>query len=138
MKTDLAEALSRIEVESEPPQDLINWAAGALVDGRSLDETLTLLVDGGWPVDVAESVVEAARVMTRGERGVVTRGDVVRTLDARYRRSTTGMANFYRAGIGPLGIVAFAMALRQSIAALLHLGRLGKRGRPPVDNSPQT
>ena len=132
MTDDLAEALTRVTPELEPDPELVVWAEEALLAGRELESVVVELTDQGWPAADAEVAVEAARVRTRRERGVVTREDVVGDLHARYRRSSSGMAAFYRSAGGPVGIVAFATGLRQAIAAAKHLSRLARADHGPT------
>ncbi len=133
MERDLAEALACITPGVDPDPGLVHWAADELLSGREMAAVLSELTAQGWPADIAEASLEAARVRTRRERGVVTRDDVAGPLEARHRRSTSGMAAFYRSGGGPLGIIAFATGLRQALAAMRQLSRIARKNRPDRD-----
>ena len=54
---------------------------------RTPDQIAAELREQGWDPDEAESMVESVRKATRAERGVVTRDDVVRDANRRYRQS---------------------------------------------------
>ncbi len=126
---DPAEALSRVEPDLPDPES-VDWAADALLAGRSLPDVLTDLLDRGWDPAVAEASVEAARVRTRDRRGVVTRSDVVR-LSGRSRPSTSPLSTLCR-GVGLLG---FAGGLRAALATARHLGRVARPDHP-IDPAP--
>src|SRR5205807_3847034 len=61
------------------------WVRAELIGGRTAEELAEGLVAAGWPHDDAEGIVEEGRRQTRGERGIVTRDDVVREANRRYR-----------------------------------------------------
>jgi len=63
------------------------WVLHELTVGRDPEELLAQLTAAGWPQDDAAEMVEEARRATRHLRGVITRQDVVRGVDARYRRT---------------------------------------------------
>ena len=129
MEDDLVEALAHVTVGVEPDLKLVQWAVDQLLDGRGLAEVADDLSAQGWAAVDVEAAVEEARIRTRRARGVVTRDDVAGTLDVRYRRSTSGMAAFYRSGGGPFGIIAFAVGLRHAVASVRHLGDIARRNR---------
>ncbi len=126
---DVAEALSRVELGPAILPEWVDWAADALIAGRDLQDVYSDLIQSGWEPAVADAVLESARVRTRRIRGVVTRADVVGDLNARHGRSTTGVAAFYRSGIGLLGIFGFVSGLRSAVAAVQWLRRIAKTGR---------
>ena len=67
----------------------------------------------------AEIIVENARKETRGERGVLTREDVVRDLNVDYRRATGGLSVAFRSGLfGLYGFTTGFMAALRSARKL--------------------
>src|SRR5436309_1248687 len=62
----------------------------AIAGGRAPEEVVEELVAEGWDRDDVEIMAEAARRATRHERGVVTRDDVMREANRRYRRIMGG------------------------------------------------
>ena len=120
----IAEALGRCHDDTPADDRVVDWAAEQLLDGAEFDGVVAALTEAGWTDDAATAAVEQARVLTRRDRGVVTRDDVLADLNHRYRRSTTGMAGFYRACGGPVGIVAFFVGLRSAVASFRRLSRL--------------
>ena len=129
---DLPAALARVEPEPEPDPDLVLWAAEALVDGRSLSDVHQEALVQGWDPAVVEVCIEIARVRTRGTRGVVTRGDIVRHLN-RAGGTTSPLAALCR-GVGLLG---FASGLRMALANARRLNRVGRHGEARSDG-PET
>ena len=123
---DPAEALHRVVEGPEPDPESIDWAADQLLSGRTFPALVAELTDQGWDPAEAEAAVEAARVLTRSQRGVITRDDVTGDLDARYRRSTTGLSTFYRSG-SLLGALAFVGGLRSALTAAQRLRRIARQ-----------
>jgi hypothetical protein len=111
-----AEALQRIDAtDFEAHDEARQWAADELVDGRSPDDVIADLAGQGWDIESAEEITEFARKATRRQRGVVTRNDVARLVEAKHRKATTGMAAFFRSGIGLFAIFGFLTHLRETI-----------------------
>ena len=108
MSDDVAKALARVALDPEPDPDLVRWAAQELLAGGDLSTILSDLIEHGWPAEAAEAAVEQARVATRGERGIVTRAEVVRAVSARHRRSRAGL-------IGIFGFVAGLWAALRAV-----------------------
>ena len=106
-------------VEADP--GLVEWAAAALLDGRELSDVLAEAFDTGWDAGTAEASVEAARVATRAERGVITRADVIGGLG---RRSDSTVGTMFRG----LGLMGFAGALRSALKTSRHLRSVARRG----------
>jgi hypothetical protein len=129
MENDLAHALARVAWSPDPDPELVAVVADALLSGQDFADILSDLISLNRTPEEAEAAIEAARILTRRERGVVTRGDIVDRLNARYRRSMTGMATFGRSVGGPLAIIAFAVNLRNALGAIRHLGQLSGRSR---------
>ena len=105
-----------------PRREAVDWAVAEVGTGRAFDEVLAELRGAGWAEEDAEEIVERARQETRGQRGVVTRADVVRRADQQYRRAMTpgwflGMPT-----------VAAAMRLLYSLGTLVSLRRRRERG----------
>ena len=80
-------ALDRVVDDHAPRQEAIEWAVDELTRGRSFEETVGDLAAGGWPEGEASEIVEQARRLTRHVRGVVTRDDVMRGANRRYRQA---------------------------------------------------
>ena len=80
------------------------------------------LVEGGWPEDAAQEIVEAARQQTRDQRGVLTRDRIVGSADAYYRRATG------RWFVG-MPVLAAAWRLLHSLATLAALRRATRGDR---------
>lgn len=130
---DLAAALSNVEDEQSDLREAVRWAAEALVAGREAEELHGELLAGGWGGEEAEEIVESARKDTRRERGVVTREDVVRDLNARYRQATGGLSVAFRSGLfGLYGFTTGVMAAWRAVRRLRKVkreSRLRREGR---------
>jgi hypothetical protein len=124
---DLAAALSNVEDEQKDLREAVRWAAEALVVGKDAEELERDLLAEGWTGGEAEEIVETARKETRRERGVVTRDDVVRDLNARYRQATGGLSVAFRSGLfGLYGFTTGVMAAWRAVRKLKTVKR--KRG----------
>lgn len=64
-----------------------DWIVEQMTGGRTPEEISGELRAQGWDPQEAEALVEYVRKATRRERGVVTRDDVVRSANRRYRQS---------------------------------------------------
>lgn len=111
--------LAEVVDDLTPRREAVEWAIAEVAAGRGFDEVEAELRGAGWSEEDAGEIVEHARRETRGQRGVVTRADVVRDVDRRYRRAMTpgwflGMPT-----------VAAAMRLLYSLGTLLSLRRGG-------------
>ncbi len=116
---DPVQALSNIEDDTSVKHQAVRWAAEELIAGRSVEELVQQLVDEQWTTDDAEEVIELARKDTRAERGVVTRDDIVRDLNADYRWATGGLSVAFRSGLfGLYGFTAGFMAAVRSVRKL--------------------
>lgn len=113
-----AEALEHVVDDLEPRQEAIRWLCVQILAGRSTEELAAELVAaGGWSQDDADELVEDARRQTRQERGVLTRDDVVRDVNLRYRQSMA--AGWFTA----LPTLSAARRLITSIANVMSLKR---------------
>jgi hypothetical protein len=97
------------------------------------DVLIDQLATEGWDPDDAEQIVETARKATRRERGVITRDDVVRDLNAGYRHATGGLSVAFRSGLFGLygfttGVMAAVRAVRKLKSAISN-----KSGMPQIE-----
>jgi hypothetical protein len=124
MSADAPDALDRIVDDETPRREALIWALEQVECGRAFEEVTAELVGNGWPGDDAAEIVEAARLATLELRGAITRDQVVRAADRRYRRSmTVGWFVGFPA-------IAAAMRLLYSVSTLLFLRRTnGRRDR---------
>jgi hypothetical protein len=106
---DDSSALERVVDDLAPRQDAIEWAVDELTRGRSFEETVRELTEGGWPEGEATEIVEQARRLTRHVRGVVTRDDVMRDANRRYRQAM---------GVGWFAAFPSIAAIRRLVHAL--------------------
>ena len=83
----LAGALGEVVDDLDARRESEAWALAQLENGRSPEEVEAELVASGWPADDAAEMAEQARKETRHLRGVVTREDVSRGVEANYRRT---------------------------------------------------
>ena len=116
-----AGALDHVVDDLEARRECADWVRAELLEGRIPEEIVEELATGGWPRDDAEGIVEEGRRQTRAERGLVTREDVVREANRRYRGAM---------GTGILtGLPTAASAKRLFFAVLnvLALGRFRRR-----------
>ncbi|MDB5172866.1 MAG: hypothetical protein JWO87_1563 [Phycisphaerales bacterium] len=79
--------LEHIIDDSEERAECREWIHREFCAGTDTDEILAELIASGWTTEDAESMVEDGRRATRHLRGVVTRDEVARAAEARYRRS---------------------------------------------------
>jgi hypothetical protein len=84
---DRASSLEHIIDDTEERGECSDWIYQRMCEGHDPDALLAQVIAMGWPEDEAAAMVEAERRKTRHLRGVVTREDVARTVDARYRRT---------------------------------------------------
>jgi hypothetical protein len=124
---DPAAALSNVRDDGEQREEALRWASEEMIRGRAAEELLEELIAQGWEASEAEQIVEEARKATRLEWGVVTREDVVRDLNARYRSATGGLSVAFRSGL--FGLYGFTMGVMGAIRAVRWLrGVKRKRG----------
>ncbi|MDB5323342.1 MAG: hypothetical protein JWN40_4973 [Phycisphaerales bacterium] len=107
-----------------PRQDALEWATAELAAGRTFEHLTARLITTGWSQSDAAEIVEEARQQTRHYRGAVTREQIVRASNRRYRQAMTG------GWFVGFPIVAAAMRLIHSLASLASLRR---RPRGPND-----
>ena len=84
---DAAANLEHIVDDTEERGAIRDWIFEQLAHGRDPDQLLPEVIELGWSGEDAEELVEEGRRKTRHLRGVVTREDVARAAEARYRRS---------------------------------------------------
>jgi hypothetical protein len=124
MSADAPNALDRIVDDETPRREALGWTVNQLEQGRGFEEVAAELVTNGWSGEEAGEIVEAARVATLGLRGAITRDQVVRATDRRYRRSMT--VGWF---VG-FPVIAAAVRLLYSMSTLLFLRRTnGRRDR---------
>jgi hypothetical protein len=111
------DALDHIVDDSGPRRDAATWAEEALLAGATPEYLVEQLAAIGWDSEESEELVEAARVRTRRERGVLTRDDVAREMGARYSK---GMRTSWFAALPTL---SSAWRLMISIGNLLTFRR---------------
>ena len=66
-----------------------DWILEEMTGGRAPEQIVADLREQGWGAEEAEGLVEYIRKATRRERGVLTRDDVMRDANRRYRQSWT-------------------------------------------------
>jgi hypothetical protein len=113
--------LDHVVDDLDEERELAEWADAALVAGRTPEELVDELLEQGWSRDDAEVRVEAARVRTRRERGILTRDDVANTMRARYSK---GMRTSWFAGFPSL---SSAWRLMIAVGSVLTLKRWRRR-----------
>jgi len=118
--------LDRVVDDYAPRQDAVEWAAAELAGGRAFEEVTAELEQGGWVAGDAAEIVEAARRESRSERGVVTREQIAREANRRYRQ---GLASGWMIGFPTVA------ALKRLVHAVAHVAMLHRvrRGRPEDD-----
>jgi hypothetical protein len=109
---DPVAALSQIQDDVAQKQEARQWAMDQLLKGLSFEELTATLSEQGWDAWSAEQIVEAARMETRRERGVITRDDIVNDLDREYRRATSGISMFLFGGLIGRAARTFFAAVR--------------------------
>ena len=114
---DPADALNEVVDDSEAHNEAIEWAHTQFTADRTAEDITADLVSQGWEGTDAAELVEQVRRMTRRERGVVTRQDVMRGINHNYGR---GMRGGWLVGMPTL---AAAFRLIYSILNLLRLKR---------------
>jgi hypothetical protein len=119
---DPADALSRVEDDESAIHEARLWAAEELVNGRSPEELLAQMLAGGWQTDQAQQTIETARQETRQQRGVITRDDVVRDLNADYRRATGGLSVAFRSGL--FGLYGFTTGFMAAVRSARRLKQI--------------
>jgi hypothetical protein len=116
---DPAAALSNIEDDQTVAHEATLWAIDELINGRTFEQLQADLTGQGWDADQAERIVEIARQETRAQRGVITRDDVAREMNADYRRATGGLSVAFRSGLfGLYGFTTGFMAALRSVRKL--------------------
>jgi len=106
---DDGSALERVVDDHAPRQEAIEWAVDELTEGRSFEETVREVAAGGGPEGEASDIVEQARRLTRHVRGVVTRDDILRDSNRRYRQAM---------GVGWFAAFPSIAAIRRLVHAL--------------------
>ncbi len=86
------------------------WLYQQFHAGRDADGLLAELIGLGWPVEEAEALVEEGRRATRHLRGAITREEVARVAEVRYRNAI-GIASKYAMGGLVWVIIHFLMSL---------------------------
>jgi hypothetical protein len=109
----------------EPRREAAAWAYGELGEGREAEAVVADLLVQGWSQGDAEEIVEDARRQTRHRRGVVTRDDVARSAESRYRSNLRH--NPLAGGGGMFGVLG---SFFRSLASLFR-SRKPPGGRPP-------
>jgi hypothetical protein len=109
--------LDQVIDDYAPRQEAIEWATGELTDGQSFEEVHRHLTESGWSEADASQIVEEARGLTRHVRGALTRDQVMRTTNQRYRQ---GMMGGWFVG---LPSIAAVRRLMHSLASLSFLRR---------------
>jgi hypothetical protein len=95
--------------DTEERAEAREWILRSFREERDPDQMVAELTANGWPSDDAEAMVEEGRKATRQLRGVVTREDVVRASEARYRGSFSNIAA--RFGMGGMLLVGIHFLL---------------------------
>jgi hypothetical protein len=113
--------LDQIVDDYAPRQEASEWATAELAAGRTFEDISARLIETGWSDADAAEIVEQARQQTRHHRGAVTREQIVRASNRRYRQAMTG--GWF---IG-FPSVAAAMRLIHSLASLAYLRRRPRR-----------
>lgn len=114
---DPASALEHVVDDLGPKEQAADWVRTQFALGRTWESVAADLVEGGWPEDTAVQLTETVRRLTRAERGVMTREQVVGGADRYYRR---GMGGGWIVGMPSL---AAAIRLMYSLGNLLRLRR---------------
>jgi hypothetical protein len=112
--------LDRVVDDYAPRQDAVEWATAELAAGRAFEAVTAELEQGGWPAADAAEIVEAARRESRAERGVVTREQIAREANRRYRQ---GLASGWMVGFPTVA------ALKRLVHAVAHLAVLRRLRR---------
>jgi len=118
---DPVTALSNIQDDRAEKLEAHQWATEELLEGRSPEELHATMMAEGWDPDTAEEIIESARKETRAERGVVTREDIVRDLNADHRRATNGISIAFRHGL--FGFIRSFIAAMRSADKLKRIAR---------------
>jgi hypothetical protein len=116
--------LDHIVDDSEQRAECREWIHREFSEGRGADDILAELIGNGWPTEDAETMVEEGRRATRHLRGVVTRDEVARAAESRYRTSMNIAPKMATFGLLWVGI-HFLANLPSTLRAL--------RRRPPRD-----
>jgi hypothetical protein len=123
---DAAAALSHVTDDLEQRLEADQWAQEQLLAGQSPEDLLTEMLSQGWDTADAEPIIENARKQTRGERGILTRDDVVREMNVDYRRATGGLSVAFRSGL--FGLYGFTTGF---MSAIRSVKKLRAMFRPP-------
>ena len=116
--------LDQIVDDYAPRQEALQWATAQMAAGRTFEDISTHLIQTGWSESDAAEIVEAARQQTRHYRGAVTREQIVRVSNRRYRQAMTG--GWF------VGFPSVTAAMRL-IHALASFASLRRRPRRPDD-----
>jgi len=122
--------LENIVDDEEALSKCHRWAYDQLSKGRTCEEVAAELEATGWDAQEAADIAEQARQKTRHLRGVMTRQDVVRQANERYRK-TMGL-NWFSSLVN---LICF-WRLMGSLAFLFE-GWMGKKHRGSVDRAAQ-
>jgi hypothetical protein len=117
-----AAPLEHIVDDLASKEECADWIFSELSKARTAESIAEELVENGWSEDDAGDLVERVRRLTRGERGVVTRDDVMRGLNRRYQR---GMASGWLVGFP---VLAAAFRLMHSLVNSIALVRVRRSG----------
>jgi hypothetical protein len=130
---DPVAALANIEDDQTVIHEATLWAIDELIDGRTFDQVLAELNDQGWDHDQAERIIETARKETRAQRGIITRDDVAREMNADYRKATGGLSVAFRSGL--FGLYGFTTGFMAALRSVRKLKAILLRNR--IDSSRQ-
>ena len=117
--------LDQIVDDYAPRQEALQWATAQLAAGRTFEDISAHLIETGWSEPDAAEIVEEARQQTRHYRGAVTREQIIRASNRRYRQAMTG--GWF---VGFPSVTA-AMRLIHALASFASL----RRRRPPPRGS---
>lgn len=112
-----AAALEAVVDDATPREEALRFAAESLEDGESFESTIASLTSAGWSSEDAEAIVEEARKLTRGTRGVTTLADVRRQNDR------THHATAYTRWTAAFPALSAVLALRRSLTRLFRRPR---------------
>jgi chromosome condensin MukBEF complex kleisin-like MukF subunit len=117
--SDAPSPFDNIIDDVEPRDRCLHWLMDEMIAGRTPEELTDNLLNDGWSTDDTAELVETARRLTRQQRGVVTRDDVVADANRNYRRSMHWFITF--------PTIAAAIRLFYSLATLSALRKRPKR-----------
>ena len=121
------DSLNHIIDDLSTREQCADWIAEGLIEGRTVESLTEELVANGWHEDDASDLIEQVRRLTRNQRGVVTRNDIVRDADRRYRRAMGGWFT---------GLPTFTAAFKllNSLITLVGFRRIKNEKRDPTED----